>query len=336
MASPAVKIYRGSQLEAFHDASIAVVNEKGELTHYYGDPDAVFMTRSSIKPFQLMPLLLSGASDKFNFTSKQLAIMCGSHNGSDEHKNVVLSNLALAGNSPKDLQCGCHRPLYMIESETYPENKEDKDPARHNCSGKHSGFLALARFLGEDISDYINPNSQTQTLVRQTVSSFCEYPLEETFYGTDGCSAPNFPVPLKNLALGFVKLAIEQGKDKKEKSAVSRIKTAMIEHPKMVSGEKRLDYNLMRSFAGNIICKIGAEAIEGIGFINEKIGVAVKIHDGANRALGPVIIETLKQLKIIKSIENFPLLKQYNIPKVKNVRGLETGTIICDFILKTV
>ncbi|MCH7690211.1 MAG: asparaginase, partial [candidate division Zixibacteria bacterium] len=74
------KVYRGTAVEAVHNGSIAVVNEQGELTHYVGDPEMVTSMRSSVKPFQALPLLLSGGFDHFGFSVKQLAIMCASHN----------------------------------------------------------------------------------------------------------------------------------------------------------------------------------------------------------------------------------------------------------------
>ncbi|KAA3635768.1 MAG: asparaginase [Calditrichaeota bacterium] len=331
----AVTVYRGEQVEAVHDVSIAVVNAVGELTHYYGDPNAIFMTRSSIKAFQLLPLLTTGAAEQYNFSNKQLAIMAGSHNGTNEHRDVVLSNLEAAGNTADLLQCGCHKPMYMAFSGEYPQDNEDKDFLRHNCSGKHSGFLALAKFLGDDVSDYLNPENKSQTLVREAVSAYCEYPLPETFYGTDGCSAPNFPLPLKNLAHGFVKFTQGIGQDEKEIKAVKRIREAILEYPKMVSGEKRFDYALAQSFPDNCICKVGAEAIEAVSFVNEKIGIAVKVHDGANRAMEPVVVEVLKQIRLIEDIEDYPLLKHYEVPFVKNVQKIITGKIVCDFMLKT-
>ena len=331
----AVTVYRGKQVEAIHDVSIAVVNADGKLTHYYGDPNALFMTRSSIKAFQLLPLLTTGAADHYKFSNKQLAIMAGSHNGTDEHRDVVISNLEAASNSADLLQCGCHRPMFMTYSGEYPQHNEDKDFLRHNCSGKHSGFLALAKFLGDDVSDYLNPENTSQTMVREAVSSYCEYPLPETFYGTDGCSAPNFPLPLYNLALGFVKLAQGIGKDEKEIKAVRRIRDAVLDYPRMVSGEKRFDYNLAQSFPKNCLCKVGAEAIEAVSFVNEKTGIAVKAHDGANRAMEPVVVEVLKQIGLIDDIESFPLMKRYEVPIIKNVQKIITGKIVCDFKLKT-
>ena len=329
-------VYRGEAIEAIHHGSVAVINIKGQLTHYFGDPEFATITRSCIKPFQLMPLLTSGAADRFGFSPEQLAVMCGSHIGSDHHRAVVISNLKAADHDVEDLQCGCHWPLGMMMSNDYPLHEEDKDTARHNCSGKHSGFLALARFLGDDKANYLSPESRTQMMVMKAVSDFCEYPLEKMPIGIDGCSAPNFPLALRNLALGFMKLANALSDDLILRPAMNRIREAMWSFPEMVSGKGRFDLALMRSFPNNVVCKIGAEAVEGIGFSDPSLGIAVKIHDGNDRALGTVCISALKQLGIIGNIDDFPLLKPYENPEVRNVRDFVTGHIVPKFKLKRI
>lgn len=330
----AATVYRGESVEALHYASIAVVDSNGKLTHSLGDPEMVNMTRSCIKPFQALPLLTTGAADHFKFTPRQLAIICGSHNGSDDHRTVVLSILETIGCTPDDLQCGCHWPLGMQEQVEFPTQGEEHDPVRHNCSGKHAGFLALAKFLGEDVSTYIDPESRTQKLVKQAVSDFCEYPIEKMPTGIDGCSAPNFPLPLVNVARAFMKLANVDSDDLIVRAALERIRDAMRAFPEMVSGRNRLDLALMRSFEQNIVCKIGAESIEGIGLAEPSVGIAVKVHDGSWRALGAIIIETLKQLDIIRKIEHFPYMKKHEQPEVRNVREILTGRIVPSFKLR--
>ncbi|UCE25867.1 MAG: asparaginase [Candidatus Zixiibacteriota bacterium] len=331
---PAAKVYRGDWVEAIHYASVAVLNEKSELTHYLGDPDSIFMTRSSIKPFQLIPLIISGAADEFGFTSEQLSIMCGSHAGTDKHRDMVLSNLNQAGNNPEHLQCGCHRPIWMEVDGVYPASGEDLDPARHNCSGKHSGFLALARHLGDPPEEYLNPESKSQKLVKEILSAYCEYDLREVRSAIDGCSAPNYPLPLKNLALGFKKLASGEGDSPEIQAAVKRIKEAMTSYPFMVSGEKRFDYDIKRSFPGNAVCKIGAEAVQGLGFSEPAVGIAVKVSDGNFRAMEPIVVEVLKQLGIVKNMVDYPHLARYERPPVRNSRDIITGNILAEFKLK--
>lgn len=329
-------VYRGGGVEATHYGSIAVVNDKGKLTHYLGDPNIFTFARSSPKPFQLLPTVSSGTADHFGFTPKQLSIMCGSHTGSDEHRVVVISNLKAAGNAPEHLKCGCHWPLGMMMRNEYPKNDEHLDFLRHNCSGKHSGFLALSRFLGEDPSEYLNPNGKVQQLVLDAVAGMYEYPKEKIVIGIDGCSAPNFGLPMIHTAIAFRKLAVAEGKDETESKALKRIRDAMMAYPIMFSGEGRFDNALMLTFPNNVVCKIGAESIQGIGFKEPNIGIAVKIHDGNQRALYPVIIELLRQLGLLENIEDKAYLKEFYKAEIRNAMNILTGSVKAEFNLKKV
>jgi L-asparaginase II len=330
----AAKVYRGDAVEAEHTAVVAVVDSEGRLTHYLGDPDSVYMTRSSIKPFQVLPLILSGGFDQFKFTERQLAVMCGSHCGTDEHREVISSILQQAGNRPEDLKCGAHVPLFMMLDNLFPKFDEHRDPLRHNCSGKHAGFLALTRHLGDPDDTYINPEFQAQRQVRQAVARICEQPVDELRVSIDGCSAPNYDLPIRKMAVGFKNLAIPQAKDAGVRDALKRVKSAMTTHPFMVAGEKRFDYDFMRSFPGNGVSKIGAEAIQGLGFAHPPVGICVKIPDGGRRVLGSVCVHVLRKIGIIRNIDDYPLLKGYWSPEVRNYRNLITGRIVVDFDLK--
>ncbi|MDF1544243.1 MAG: asparaginase [bacterium] len=330
----AAKVYRGDGIEAMHYASIAVVNSEGKLTHYLGNPELVTMARSSIKPFQLLPLITSGAAERFAFQPKQLAIMCGSHSGTNDHKALVKFNLDAIRCSVSDLKCGAHRPIFMEDAGTYPEKGEDQDPLRHNCSGKHSGFLALAKHLDVDPAEYLNSDSEGQKLVRQAIADYCEVDADRMQHGVDGCSAPNFSLPICKLANAFRKLASGEGADDSTKAAISRIRGAICAFPEMVSGEGRFDLDLMRSFPDNIVCKVGGEAIEAIGLSDPRIGIAIKVHDGSFRALGAICVEALQQLGIVNYLSYFPHLKRHAEPEVKNSAGLITGSIKAEFELK--
>lgn len=335
-AHVAARVYRGDTVEAVHYATIVVVDASGRLTHHLGSPDLVTMTRSSIKPFQLMPLVTLGGHDRFNFTGRQLAIMCGSHNGSDQHKEVVETNLEVTGHTPEHLQCGSHRPMFMEGAGTFPMHNEHLDPTRHNCSGKHSGFLALAKMLNDPPHDYLDQGSRTQTMVKQYVADFCDYPETEMAVGTDGCSAPNFSMPLVNLARAYQKLAAGKGSELIPDDVVKRIRDAMMAYPVMVSGEGRFDLALMESLPSRVVCKVGAEGIEAIGLTDPPLGIVVKVHDGSFRPLGPICVEVLKQLGIVDKIDGYPHLKEHERPVVRNARSLETGFIESAFTLTKV
>jgi len=336
MATVVAKVYRGEREESIHYGSVAVVDNKGRLTHYAGDPEFFTFVRSSAKPFQLIPLISTGAADKFDFSKKQLSIMCGSHIGIDHHKEVVQANLDAAGNKPEDLKCGTHLPIHMIMSGEYPKHDEHQDILRNNCSGKHSGFLALAKFLGEDTAGYLNPDSKTQQMILDTIARLYDYPREKIVLGLDGCSAPNFGMPLIYGAIAFMKLANSIGWDDNESNILIRIKEAMTEYPEMFSGEGRFDLALMRTFSGNIITKGGAEGYQGIGFADPGLGIAVKIEDGNARALFPVCIEILRQLGIMGDPEKYEHLQKFYQAEIRNSAGLVTGNVRAEFDLKKV
>jgi len=327
------QVYRGSGIESVHHGAVAVVDGRKELIGYVGDPDFFTQARSEAKPFQVLPLILSGAADHFGFSDKQLAIMCGSHTGTEEHAGVVKSILSLIGLDESYLQCGTHQPMYQTEKGLPVKEGEKFSPLQHNCSGKHSGFLALARYLGEDVARYIDPSSKTQQMVLDSVSRLYDFPRDRILIGIDGCSAPVFGMPLRQAAIAYARLAAGNGGDPELDGALRRVKKVMSRYPEMVSGEGRFDLALARTFPGNAVNKIGAEGIEGIGFADPPLGIAVKILDGNVRALYPVVIEVLRQLGLIDDVD-LKYLEPFRRPKMYNWRKLEVGRIETEFELK--
>lgn len=324
---PAAFVHRGQGIEAIHTAAIAVVDASSRLTHALGDPEQVFFSRSSIKPLQALPLVEAGGLERFGFGPEELALCTASHNGSDQHRAVVLGMLQKLDLTEAALQCGTGLPLQLKLFGKYPLHGEDQDPLRHNCSGKHCGFLALAQLLGQPLDTYLDPVGDAQSRVRSAVAAECEVEPASLLLGTDGCSAPNFALPLRNLAVGFKNLAIA------DDAARSRVCAAMLAHPLLVSGERRLDYDLSLAFPGRVVVKGGAEALLLLAFREPALGVAIKVIDGAARALGPILVEALKQLGLIDDIAKFPTLSRYEAPAITNARRLKTGEVRADFRL---
>ncbi|HYJ08736.1 MAG TPA: asparaginase [Polyangiaceae bacterium] len=326
---PAAWVYRGQGVEAVHAAAIAVVDADSRLTHALGDAEQVFFSRSSIKPLQALPLVEAGGLERFGFGSEELALCTASHNGSDQHRAVVAGMLEKLGLPSSALQCGAGVPLQLQLWGKYPSAGEDQDPLRHNCSGKHCGFLALAKLLGQPLERYLDPESPAQRAVREAVAQACEVEAGSLLLGTDGCSAPNFALPLVKLAAGMKNVALAAAD-----SSRARVRQAMLAHPLLVSGERRLDYDLARAFPGNVVAKGGAEALLLLAFREPALGIAIKVLDGGTRALGPVLVECLTQLGVIADPSSFPTLERYARPPIKNARKLETGEIRAQFTLQ--
>jgi L-asparaginase II len=330
LASPfraAAVVTRGEGIDAWHAAAAAVVDGGGRITHTLGDPELVTFTRSAIKPLQALPLILSGACDAFGLGDDELAIAAASHDGGGVQREVVLGLLEKAGARAHQLGCGAHWPIGMRIRGLHPCDGEDRDPLRHNCSGKHAGFLALARTLGVPPERYLDPNSAGQRAVRQAVADACEIDESSLRTGIDGCSAPNFAVPLSALARAFKNLATRGPGGTALDGALARVRAAMQAHPGLVSGPTRLDYEIGRAFEGRVVCKGGAEGVLAIGFADPPLGIAIKMIDGADRALGPVAMAILGELGLGDDPARAALAHRAR-PVVTYYRGTETGAII--------
>lgn len=330
---PAAIVRRGTAAQdAWHFAAIAVVDGTGRLTHALGDPEVLTFPRSAIKPFQALPLLSTGAADALGLDSEELALTAASHDGSDVHRAVAARLLAKAGASAAELQCGAHWPIGMRAAERYPAHGEERDPLRHNCSGKHAGWLALARALGTPPAAYLEPAGAVQQVVRAAVAAACEVDPDTMTAATDGCSAPAYAFPLAALARGAMKLATRGPAGGSLDGALARIRTAMQAHPGLVSGPTRFDNQLAAAFGTRVVAKGGAEAVQALGWADPPLGIAVKILDGSERALAPVCLETMRQLGLWSGTPPAPLAERVR-PVVRNHRGTETGVIEAAFSL---
>lgn len=327
MSQILAKVYRNDCVESVHCGSIVVVDSKGKIIYQLGDPYFKTYFRSSAKPFQVIPVLKSGAIEEYNITEKEIAIMISSHSGEERHVKTVSSILKKIGLSEQNLQCGTHPPLYLTELGILPRKEDKFSPLQHNCSGKHSGMLLLTVHRGWDVKTYLNPNHPAQKIILKTVAEICEYPLSKIKIGTDGCGAPIFYVPIYNMARGFVELATS--KDKYFKKVVK----CMSRHPEMVSGSNRFDLVLSRILGKRGVCKVGSEAVHCVALLDKGWGVVVKIADGGRRAIPPVMLETLKQLDVLEKYE-LAKIKNWTNPKIRNYQDKIVGYIKADFKLQ--
>lgn len=317
-------VYRGGVVESRHFGSVAVVDQNGKPLYSAGNPQFTTFFRSASKPFQVLALVEEGGVERYGFTPEEIAVMAGSHSGQPEHIAVVDRILQKVGTREADLQCGVQTPLYFTLQNKTPEAGQRFDQRHHNCSGKHSGMIALAKLLGENISGYLNPRSKSQRRILKAVAEACKIPVSKVVLGTDGCSAPNFAVPLVNMAWGFARLASAPRLEGKFGKGMQTVLSAMTAHPLMVSGEKRLDYLLAQTFPGKVVAKAGAEAVECFGLRDRGWGVAVKIDDGSPRAMAPVVFSVLQQLGY--KCDKNKVADYISVP-VKNYRQTLVGKI---------
>jgi len=335
---PVVELTRGRIVESIHYGAAAVVNSEGKLIASYGDPYAVSFLRSAAKPFQALPFIEMGGDEKFNFSPAEIGLICASHSGTDEHKSALETLQARIGISESDLQCGTHPPLSKDTADTLIRRGETPTQNRHNCSGKHTGMLAHARLRGLDISTYLDMKSPVQQSILQAFSEMCGIPEDQVELGIDGCSAPNFAVPLFNAALGLARLSDPRSLKPDRAKACNKIFAGMTGAPFMVAGPGRFDTLFMTEKHGTILTKAGAEGYQVFGVPAQDgkpgLGIAIKISDGDadSRARDLVGLEILHQLGLVSN-DDLSRLSDFYTRKLYNWRKLEIGEIRPGFTL---
>ncbi len=299
--APVAAVWRGDLVESVHRGRYVVRDARGETLDSLGDPAGYVYLRSSAKPFQALPLVFSGAADAFGLTSEELAVACASHSAEPRHLAAVRSILRKAGLSEDDLQSGTHPPMHVPTATRLARNDEQPRPIHGNCSGKHAGMLAVCAHAGWDPAGYRDAEGSLQKLVRRTVAKLCGLEPEEVRLAGDGCGVPVFALPLQNLALGFARLAAggvagsAGGFPEDLLEAVVRVRDAMRAYPGMVAGTGRFDTRIME--ATDLVAKSGAEGVFAAAGVAEHAswGLALKISDGAGRAVAPAVSAVLAE-----------------------------------------
>jgi L-asparaginase II len=342
-ALPLFEVTRGNLVESVHYGSIAVVDSTGKLISSYGDPNTVAFLRSSAKPFQVLPFVERGGVEYFGFTPRELAISCASHEGSDLHVQTVAGIQKKIGVEESALQCGVHMPGDVNAFKSLIVNNRQPTPNQNNCSGKHSAMLAHAKMRGLPLENYLDLNHPIQQDILASFAEMCRLPIKEIRLGTDGCSAPNFAVPLDHAALAMARLCDSRGLSDIRASACRKVTSAMTTHPEMVSAYGEFDEQLMRVGDGKIVCKRGAEGYQIIGLLpgvlspdSPGIGIALKVADGdasrmgldlvhSNRVRPAVVLEILRQLGALSSKQEQALAPFGPVKSIQNHRGIITG-----------
>jgi L-asparaginase II len=292
---PLIEATRGGFSECVHYGAIAVVNAKGQVIASAGDPQFISFTRSCLKPFQALPFLMQGGAEHFEFSSEQIAMLCASHNGEAMHVSQAQRMLISAGKTKSALRCGCHLPLLYSFTSALPQADLAYDELAHNCSGKHSGFVAYCVQHGLPLDDYNDAAHPLQIAIRQAVIDACRAPESQMYMGIDGCSAPNYAMPLAHLAQGYARIACERDGSPISK-AFEQIFNAMTAHPDLVSGTDRNDAAFMRAGRGDWVSKIGADGVQSVASRSRQQGFALKITDGNRIAATAATIEVMAQL----------------------------------------
>lgn len=313
-----IEIIRGNDVESVHRGAACVVDRSGRLVHHWGDVARAVCPRSAIKPFQAIPLVESGAADAAGLGSEELSLACASHGGEPMHVTRVSAWLARIRCTPADLECGTHPPANAQAAAALLRAGEAPCPLHHNCSGKHTGFLTLARHAGWPIAGYTDAGHPVQQAAIDALANMAGGDASAWPTVRDGCSAANVFLPLHSLAAAWARLGTTP--------ASARLIDAMKAHPVLMSGHGHSCAAMIAALRGRGVVKTGAEGVYA-GVLPERgLGIAVKIDDGASRAAVAAIASILTWLDAFKP-EDTDAIHALRTPIVRAAAGSATGRL---------
>jgi len=320
-------VSRGTVTERVDRGHCVLADSRGRVVWSDGDSSHVTFLRSSSKPFQATALVQSGALERYRLGTDHLAIACASHHGEPGHVRAAAGILRLAAVSPAMLGCGTH-DLGEPEGSALARAGMDPTPLHNNCSGKHSGMLAAAKAMGGPLPTYLDPEHPVQRLILENLADCAGISPQQIEPGVDGCSAPNFAMPLAQMATAFARLGRPQDAGALA-PALRRIGEAMHLHPWLISGSNGFDTALMRYPQARFICKAGAEGLQCVALPMLGLGLAVKVESGLGDRIGAVVLAILRALGLLGTTLP-PDLARFEAPMLRNHRGLPVGTIHVD------
>jgi len=318
---PLIETTRGGTRECVHFGALAVVDPAGRVQAQAGNPHWQTFTRSTLKALQALPFVHGGGAKALGLEAPQLALLCASHNGEPSHVREVETILAKAQQGYRRLQCGCHMPYY-VEHGVGPA-PASFDERHHNCSGKHAGFLACCVHQGWPLENYLDPAHPLQQAIRRDVARAAGVAADEMPIGIDGCSAPNYALPLSALARAYARIA--SGRDDGDfGEAFDALGGAMSDYPELVSGTGRNDAAFMRAGRGDWITKVGADGVQVVASRSRREALAIKISDGSKPALFAATVAALDQLGWLDDAQR-SALEPWRGSDILSVRGAVVG-----------
>ena len=321
-----VEVTRGTMVESRHRASLAVVDANGGVMLSSGAYERMIYGRSAIKPLQAIPLVESGAAEAYGLSPAEIALACASHQGEARHVETVLAWLPRIACELSDLECGAHLPYGEAAMIALLRSGGEATAAHNNCSGKHTGFLTLARHLGVETRGYVKYEHPVQQRILGVLESMCGLDLSDTPRGIDGCGIPVIGIPLGNIALGMARMADPSSQPEARQAACRTILAAMAAEPFMVAGSNRFCTRLMEATNGRALVKTGAEGVYCGAVPELGLGFALKVDDGATRAAEVITGRILRKLGILSAAqaESFATLLE---PPLFNRAGATVGQI---------
>jgi L-asparaginase II len=273
------KVTRGDLVESLHLGHLIVLKADGSTYLSKGSPELPIYPRSSIKSLQAAAMLKAG----LKVEASELAIICASHSGSQNHIDLVIKMLTSRGISTSQLKNAVDKPLG--EKEKFSWGEKPASQLAQNCSGKHAGMLITCQQNGWDMKSYLDLNHPLQVAIKNEIEALAGEKVSAV--SVDGCGAPLFAISLIGLARAILNLV------KSEDDLYRQIVLACTKHPELVAGDGRLTTRMMRAIPG-LFMKEGAEGVQVCALRDGRV-IALKIIDGSWRPVAPIIMDIFKR-----------------------------------------
>lgn len=330
MSTVLVEVRRGPVVECRHRGAVAVADATGRLVASAGDPGLLTYLRSAAKPFQALPIVTSGAADTFAFTDEELAVSAASHNGEPTHQLVIGELLTKLGLDDGALRCGVVPPIDRETAARVNAGLLTPTPLHCDCSGKHTGMLAVCKQRGWPLETYKDPDHPLQQEIRRVIGDFLGVPSDGITTATDGCGVPTFYTSVAAIARAWATLATPP---EPYREATRRVLDAMAAAPYMVAGRSRICTDLMNLAAPAVVVKTGAEGVFCMALRERGLGVAFKIEDGNGRGMPTIAASVLTQLGVWNEATAARFLALQS-PQIKNHTGTLVGELRPVFTLQ--
>jgi L-asparaginase II len=321
-----VEVLRGGRIESRHCGAIAVCDADGGTVLSLGDIETPVFPRSAVKAFQALPLIESGAADRYGLSEAEIALACASHSGEPAHAEMVRAMLAKCGREPGALECGTHWPSSLEAGRALTASGQVPSALHNNCSGKHAGFICLACARSVDPAGYVEPEHFVQREVAQALGQMTRSPIDERHRAIDGCAIPTYAIPLKALAQGFARFGAGVGMSANRAAAARRIRRAAAAHPYYIAGAGKFDTIVMQTLGERAFVKTGAEGVYCAAFPGQGLGVAIKCRDGATRAAEVAMGAMISRLVALSDAERAILQPRFQ-PMLSNWNGVTVGSV---------
>jgi L-asparaginase II len=274
-----VAVTRGGLVESRHRIHAVRLGPDGRVAEARGDAGLVTFMRSAAKPVQA--LLLVRCYD--DLADEDVAIAAASHGARAEQLAAVRELLA--------------------------RGAVDGSRVKHNCSGKHAGFLCVCAAKSWPFEDYRLPEHPLEAQVLAAVDEAAGLGGKQIPLAADGCGVVTFGLSLDRMAFAFGRLV------RHELEGSDRVTAAMQAHPALIEGPGSAATEIMQALPG-AIAKGGAEGVLCVG-LPDGSGLALKAEDGSSRGLLPAAAALLG-------------LDNLRASTIRNSRGEAVGGIVAE------